>query len=192
MPVFGGIFNIFELICSFGQVHPERVERGMHVPTVYMIKETIIALFLPMVSLFRVYGHLEYSLGWQLLLTGTYAVSFAAMVALFICGYINMGFVGLGFVLFFSNACILTNARNHVREKFNLRGNPVADFALSSWIYFQVLAQMLYQFEVVGMTKDYEGDVIPEEEEHEVNVAAVAKPDFKNFPIEVEGEEMET
>jgi len=179
MPIFGGVFNIFEFICSLGQVHPDRVEKGMHMPTGYMIKETIIALLLPMVSLWRVYTHLEYPSGWKILLTTTYGVSFAAMVALFGCGAINMGFVALGFVLFFSNACILTNARAHVREKFNLVGNPVADFALSSFLYFQVLAQLLYQCEVGGPPPvELDGDVIPED----------VVP--SNLPVEVEGEEL--
>merc|ERR1712232_272899 len=33
MPIFGGIFNIFEFIFSLGCVHKERVEKGMHLPS---------------------------------------------------------------------------------------------------------------------------------------------------------------
>lgn len=187
MPVFGGVFNIFETIISLGSVHPERVERGMHMPTGYMVKEAFFALFLPMVSLNRIYGHLEYPVGWRLLLTVTYGLSFAAMIAMFICGYINMGFVALGFVLFFSNACILTNARAAVREKFNLDGNPLADFVMSSWLYFQVLAQCLYQLEVVAMPAEYQGDVIPEDEpEHKVAAADEPARDFEPEEVQTE------
>jgi hypothetical protein len=33
MPVYGGIFNIFEFAASGGAVNPKRIERGMHLPT---------------------------------------------------------------------------------------------------------------------------------------------------------------
>lgn len=148
MPIFGGIFNTFEYVISMGKVHPSRVERGMDLPTAFQAKETIIAIFMPMYSLYRVYQHLEYSMLWLVGLSATYGVCFFGMIALFCGGAINIGFVAIGFVLFFSNACILTNARAHVREKFALDGNPVADFAFSSWFYFQVLVQMLHQYEV--------------------------------------------
>jgi hypothetical protein len=165
MPVFGGVFNIFETLCSFGQVHPDRVERGIHMPTGYMIKETIMGLFFPFISLFKVLNHLEYSMGWNVFYSGTYFLMFAGMIALFICGLINMGFVGIAFVLFFTNGCILTGVRSEVREKFGLEGNLIADFALGSWMYFQVLAQMNYQFDVVGLPAEHAGDIIPEDDQ---------------------------
>jgi len=199
MPVFGGCFNIFEYLISGGQVHPDRVARGMHLPTFYMVQETFLALLLPMVSLWRIFGHLGYSMASKVILTLTYGVCFAAMVALFFCGFINKGFVAIAFTIFFSNACILTNARAHVREKFNLDGNPIGDFAFSSWMYPQVLAQCLYQFEVAG-AMDQEAaaddDVASSQEvmEEKAMPAVIVEPtsdEVKEYPVEViEGEDI--
>ena len=60
---------------------------------------------------------------------------------------INVGFVCIGWVIFFTNACILTNVRLLVRSKYELDGNAIADFIASSFAYPQVLCQLLDELE---------------------------------------------
>lgn len=145
LPVFGGIFNIFEFIVSFGNVHPARKAKGMDLPSRGHAIDFFKNLFLPFLTLHRIYSAVDIKkqhARTNAISTFFYCVTFVAMIALFVCGVINHGFVALGWACFFSNACILTSLRLHVREKLAIRGNIIADFCASSFLYPQVLTQM--------------------------------------------------
>ena len=151
-PIFGGVFNIFEFILSFGCVNEVRKEKGMDLPSTPQTKEFLKGLFLPFVSLHQIYtssvvdpkaSHTRSSL----LTNVVYAACFFGWIALFSCGVINHGFVALGWSLFFINACILTSLRMHFRDRLGIDGNIIGDFCASSFFYPQVLAQMVLESE---------------------------------------------
>ena len=154
MPMFGGIFNIAEWIVSFGNVHSDRVDRGMDKPTKFQTREFFIGLLLPFYSLYRVCTHLEMCARNKLIYTVVYALCYIGWVSLMACVTINMGFVAFGFSCFFANSCILTAVRAQVREKFSLHGNVFSDFVAGSFLYPQAFCQMLWQFEVESMKMD--------------------------------------
>lgn len=174
MPVFGGVFNFVESFVSLGMVHKDRVNRGMHKPTPSQVSEFFIGLFLPPLSVYRILTHLQYSAIPKLLLTATYVVFFMTWIAMFGSSAINFGFVAFGFLAFFLNGILLAVLRMEVREKYALDGNLPCDFLISSFFYFQVLCQILYEFEVgipvnpaselEGKGKDHKIFVEPEEE----------------------------
>ena len=147
MHMFGGIFNIFEFIISLGSVHPERVEKGMHLPTGFQITEFFIGLLLPFYSVLRICEGLEYDAKSKYGNTFMYFTFFALWIILFALSGSSFGYVAFGFTCFFLNACILTPIRMGVREKYGLRGNIIADFAHTSFFYPQALCQMLVELQ---------------------------------------------
>lgn len=150
MPVFGGILNIVEYIVSFGNVHPDRVARGIDKPTHFQVREFIIGAIFPFWSLHRIYSALGedvYGAALRVFLTLCYTVCHIAWIILFCFSYINEGFVAFGFLAFFINACILSAVRLEVRITYGLEGNAVGDFMTSSFAYAQVFTQILQQIE---------------------------------------------
>jgi len=150
MSVFGGIFNIFEFIFSLGSVHEIRKEKGMDLPTVEETTEFLKALFLPFVSLYKIYSSalIDPKQNYKftnLLTTAVYATCFLLWIALFSCGLINNGFVAFAWTVFFINGCILTSLRMGFRGRLGIRGNVIGDFVSSSFLYPQVLAQMVIE-----------------------------------------------
>eukprot|EP00979_Chaetoceros_neogracilis_P008315 scaffold1853_cov287-Chaetoceros_neogracile.AAC.17 len=161
MPVFGGILNIFEFIFSFGFVHPSRKENGMGFPTGAQSVEFVKGLLLPFMSLHAIYTAMDTKRNHRLsilLTTISYGVVFLAMIGLFICGVISNGFIAFGWTAFLLNACILTSLRVSVRERLAIRGNIVADFLVSSFLYPQALAQMVLEL------KEHEDTPVLEED----------------------------
>jgi hypothetical protein len=150
MPVFGGILNIFEYILSFGYVHEVRKEKGMDLPTPLQTMEFFKALFLPFVSMYKIYNSSvidpkqNHKIG-NLITTAVYATCFIGWVALFVCGLINDGFVALAWSIFFVNGIILTTLRMQFRERLGIRGNVIGDFCFSSFFYPQILTQMVVE-----------------------------------------------
>lgn len=150
MPVFGGVLNIMEFIVSGGQVHPERVEKGMDLPSMFQIREFFIGAILPFWSYYRclaAMGEEVYGAAMRVFLTSIYTVLHFAWILMFIFTYRNDGFVAFGFTAFFINGCMLAALRMEVREHYGLEGNPIGDFICSSFGYPQVFTQMLQQFE---------------------------------------------
>jgi hypothetical protein len=154
MSIFGGILNVFEYAASFGNVHEERVKRGMDLPTSFQTTQFIVALFLPFISLrnaLNCMNRKDSSKALVLLISGVYALTFAAMITFFVLALKSAVFVALGWTCFFINGCILTSVRNNVREKLNLSGNAFEDFIASSFFYPQVLVQILVEYQEEGL-----------------------------------------
>jgi hypothetical protein len=153
MSIFGGIFDVFEYVVSFGNVHEERVKRGMDLPTSFQTTQFFVALFLPFVSLRNALNCMnpkDSSKALVLFISGVYALTFAAMITFFVLALKSAVFVALGWTCFFINGCILTSVRKNVREKLNLSGNAFEDFVTSSFSYPQVLVQILVEYQEGG------------------------------------------
>jgi hypothetical protein len=158
MPIFGGVFNVFEYAVSFGNVHEERVKRGMDLPTSFQTTQFFVALFFPFVSLrnaLKCVNPKDSSKKLVLFATGVYAITFVAMITFFVLALKSAVFVALGWACFFINGCILTSVRNNVREKLNLSGNALEDFLASSFFYPQVLVQILVEYQEGGLGVGY-------------------------------------
>jgi choline-glycine betaine transporter len=159
MPIYGGIFNIFEFIFSFGCVHEDRTSKHMHLPTGTQAFEFFKGLLLPFLPLYSIYSALD-SKGEKkthnMALTFIYTASFVGWVIFFCFGVYNFGFVAFGWTLFFNNAIILTNLRAQVRDRAGIKGNVISDFCMTGFFYPQALAQM--QLELDGLDESPHSD----------------------------------
>jgi hypothetical protein len=176
VPLFGGIFNIVEYVASLGKVHPARVEKGMDLPKASHFVEFMVGLFIPPASVFRITAALEYGRMSQLIFTGIYAVFFYTWIALFACFGINFGFVAFAFIAFFLCGCMLSVLRMEIRDMYDLEGNVVADFLMSSFFFPQVFCQLIHQIMETPPENDYvaepENEYAPEPQQLEEEVIA--------------------
>lgn len=153
MPLFGGIFNIFESIFSlFFFVNESRKEKGMHMPTSKQAIKFFGALFLPFVPLYAIYNSAvidpkRKNKSASIFKTAVFASSYIGWIVLFCLGTVNNGYVALGWSLFFTNAFILTSLRMQFRDALGYHGNVVGDFLASSFLYPQGLSQMMMELE---------------------------------------------
>jgi len=151
MPLYGGIFNIFEFIFSLGNVHESRKEKGMHLPTKQQATEFFVALFVPFVSIYKIYKSkvVDPKQKYQttnMLTSAVYATCYVGWIVLFCFGgLVNQGFVALAWSLFFVNAIILCSLRMQFRDHLRIRGNVIGDFVAASFFYPQALAQMVIE-----------------------------------------------
>lgn len=151
MPLFGGVFNIFESAFSLSYFfNKSRKEKGMHVPTMKQTLEFFGALFLPFLYLYVIYDSAvidpkRKNKVTNILVAGVYASCFVGWIVLFCFGIVNHGFAAFGWALFFTNACILTSLRMHFRDTLGYHGNVVGDFLASSFLYPQCLSQMVME-----------------------------------------------
>jgi len=150
MPIFGGIFNIFETIFSVGFVHESRKEKGMHLPTMNQMKEFFVALLLPFVSVYRIHTSAimdpkQRNKVSNILVSVAYAVSYIGWIILFCFGVVNYGFVALGWLLFVINTLLMMKLRMKFRNTLGIRGNVAGDFIASSFLYPQGLSQMVIE-----------------------------------------------
>lgn len=150
MSLFGGVFNWLEFIASLGAVHPERVALGMDKPTILQTSLFFPSLLVPFITLRRALLHIypkQSDAGYVKLLTVTYAVFHFLWVALFISAIKSRLFIAVAFSAVFINGCVLTGVRTAAREQLNLQGDTFSDFLASSFFYFQVLAQIVVEYE---------------------------------------------
>ena len=161
MPLYGGIFNIFEYIFSFGNIHPTLMKCGMNLPSSGHVSKFVKNIFFPFVPLYHIYSSIDLKRRheWS---NGVTTVVFGAMhfgwILLFCFGFINNGVTAFGWTLFFINACILTSLRMHIRGLLGISGNIVGDFIAGSFLYPQGLLQMELQLAEVSDLNAIEGE----------------------------------
>jgi hypothetical protein len=158
MPVYGGIFNVFEFFFSAGSVNPKRVERGMHLPTSFQAVEFFKALFVPFISLYQilsaVYPKNKVTNFFTTLLYGMFHVTWVGLFAAFGA---NEALVAWGWGMLFCSAVFLGAIRSGFRARYNLRSNLLGDFMASCFLWPQVLTQMRLHCEEVGF-QEVDGD----------------------------------
>jgi hypothetical protein len=151
MPVYGGIFNIFEWIFSAGSVNPKRVERGMHMPTQFHVVEFFKALFVPFISFYQILNAAyPKNKVTNALNTVIYGFTFVTWVALFAAYGANKALLAWGWSMLFCHAAILGAVRNGFRGRYGLRSNVLGDFMASCFLWPQVLTQMRVHCEELG------------------------------------------
>jgi hypothetical protein len=156
MPVYGGIFNIFEFAASGGDVNPKRIERGMHLPTKFQAVEFVKALFVPFFSLYQVLNAAyPKSKKMNFVTSAFYGLLFITWVALFISYGTYTAMLAWGWAIMFCAAVLLASIRNGFRERYNLRSNVLGDFIASCFLFPQVLTQMRIHCVDLGLPEDH-------------------------------------
>jgi choline-glycine betaine transporter len=145
MPVYGGIFNIFEYLFSFGSVHEARVAVGIDAPTKTHVHEFLQGLFLPMISVYQIqcsmYPKPAQGL-FNMFFTAIYTSFHIIWIVLFAMTGSTPGLRAWGWTAYFINGVLVTGMKMHYRNTRNLHGNMIGDF-LSSLIFWpQVFAQL--------------------------------------------------
>lgn len=143
MPIFGGIFNLFERLFSFGMVNSKRQEAAQI--DISAISGFFMALLFPFIPMYKCYNMTRPkssdAIGnkiWALL----YTILYYLTVGLFASIGRSAAFRGLGWSSMACCATILCALRSTVRMNNKIEGNIVADFVTSMFAWPQVLVQL--------------------------------------------------
>jgi hypothetical protein len=158
-PVYGGVLNIFEKIASFGNVHPDRVAKGMDQPTAQHWYEFFMGLFLPMVSVYRIMGKMhpkETSKKSNMLFVVVYSLMHITWIVLFcmVAAYPSLRAWGWG--AYFVNACLVFSMKNHFTTSRNIASSTIGDFISSLFFWPQVFSQLIIELEDDNMEEEAE------------------------------------
>lgn len=161
LPVFGGVFNIFEYLCSGFIFVTEERRAIMPFPSLSQVISFGVAFVFPPYVLMNVYTLLNTrspSRIINILLTICYTVTFFTGMALFFTSLAgNVGLRSFGWASFIIAGCILAVLRSNVRQQLSIRGNFFADCFMSIFMWPQVLVQMEHEYlHVSDMNKDTE------------------------------------
>jgi hypothetical protein len=155
MPVYGGIFNLFEFLASAGSVNNKRVERGMHLPTKFQAVEFFKAIFLPFISLYQILSATYPKNKVTNVFTSViYGVFFVTWFALFATLGANAALKAWGWITFLCTGIILGAIRNSFRGRYDLRSNILGDFMASCFVWPQVLTQMRLHCKELSLHED--------------------------------------
>jgi hypothetical protein len=115
MPIFAGVFDIFEYLVSLGSVHPVRKE-FMPLPTAKDFFDFVVAAVFPFVPLYQIYTKFspkESAKTSNMVGAGIYGAIFIMWVALAACvGVVSHGLRGFVWCLLLFNGCILAVLRS--------------------------------------------------------------------------------
>ncbi|KAG7351479.1 hypothetical protein IV203_010839 [Nitzschia inconspicua] len=145
MPVFGGVFNIFEYIFSMGLPVPEARQKVMPFPSGAVTRNFFVALLVLFVPYYQLLGTVypkPRSKSSNMILTVTYAMFHLLWISLFISMTVSRGFQAIAWTAFVSNGCILTHLRSSIRERYRIEGNLFHDLLMSTFVWAQVLSQL--------------------------------------------------
>mmetsp|Transcript_21987 Transcript_21987/g.41665 ORF Transcript_21987/g.41665 Transcript_21987/m.41665 type:complete len:827 (+) Transcript_21987:185-2665(+) len=164
VPVYGGIFNYGEYLCSLGSVNPKRIELGMDKPTNFHVAEFFKGVFLPFMPLQQVLQDTYPKNPMKnTLVTGLYATTYYAWIVLFIVQGSIPGVRVWAWVCFFIASFVLMIVRMSFRARFNIRSNIVGDFIAATIFWPQVFTQMRQHLVDYGNGSVIEGEVVEED-----------------------------
>ncbi|CAB9508081.1 Glycine betaine/proline/choline/ectoine transporter VP1456 [Seminavis robusta] len=146
MPSYGGVFNVFEFLASFGKVHTARVVLGLDLPSTFQTTEFFTSLFLPFLPLLDIVFTMhpkQTSKFSNTLFVASYTALFFFWVAAFIvAGAVHSSMVYWGWAAFLINAFLLASVKHKVRCRRRLHGNMFGDLTSCFLLYPQVLTQI--------------------------------------------------
>ncbi|CAJ1939141.1 unnamed protein product [Cylindrotheca closterium] len=143
MPIFGGIFNIFERVFSFGMTN----EKRSSIATINGsdISGFFVAILFPFIPLNNIYGMARpkssNAIGNKVMVF-FYTIFYYLTVGLFCSIGQSPAFRGIGWSTMALAALILCSIRMTVRDNNKIEGNVIADFVCSMFLWPQVLVQM--------------------------------------------------
>jgi BCCT, betaine/carnitine/choline family transporter len=151
MPIYGGIFNVFEYCASWGKVNQARVDLGMHEVTSAQALEFATGLAIPFVSLRRVLA-VVYPLNCKtnMALVCGYGIVYACFVILWIASASVHGLVALAWTAFLGHGILLASIRTQFRAHYNIRSNSIGDLMASALFWPIVHSQMRLHCMAVG------------------------------------------
>lgn len=146
MPVYGGVFNIFEYVASLGSVHTTRVVLGLDLPSSFQTTEFFSSLVLPFLSLqdilFTMYPKPQQR-NTNVLFLVSYALLFFFWVTCVIVSItLKPSLIYWGIAAYISCTCLLANLKRTVRNRRRLHGNVLGDLMSSLLLYPQVITQI--------------------------------------------------
>ena len=148
MPVYGGVFNVGEFICSLGNVHPKRVEKKMDKPLPSHYSGFIKGIFVPSLTLYQILQQTYPKSGSNnMAVSALYGVLYYAWIAFYIAAASVHGLAVWGWTCMFAAGFVLMIVRNGFRARYNVRSNIFADFCSSLLFWPQVLTQMTQHLE---------------------------------------------
>ena len=119
IPVFGGVFNVFEYLCSGGIFVSAERKKIMPFPSGMQFINFLEALFLPFLPMLRVRWLMNKKVGGvsgkvtTLALSAAYAVLFYTSLVLFFASiWSSVGLRAFGWTFFLIAACILSVLRS--------------------------------------------------------------------------------
>ena len=119
MPIFGGLWNVFEHIVSLGRVHESRADL-MPLPTGQEVMDFFVATVLPFIPLYKLYCQFspkEADQNGNKIGAVLYGAGHILWVVLFACTGVSRGLRGFAWIVLLWNGCILST----LRSKFELR-----------------------------------------------------------------------
>eukprot|EP00122_Pirum_gemmata_P020498 Pgem_evm1s19164 len=139
IPIYGGVFDIFETIFSLGTHDPRRGSSAPPSKRVWFY--TFLSLVAPWYTVFKIYTHNDS------------VKRYSKFVWAAVCFVLFYGGIGLciwnpavGFGVIFWFLMIVMSLRNQCRVKHDIDGNAIEDL-FGSLIWFQVLTQILIEEE---------------------------------------------
>ena len=146
MPVYGGIFNVFEYIASLGNVHTTRVVLGLDLPSSFQTTEFFTSFLLPFLPLqdvvFSMYPKPNQKFSNLLLLISYTLLFFFWVTCLIISITLKPSMFFWGLAAYITCSCLLANLKHTVRLRRRLHGNLVGDLMSSFLLYPQVITQI--------------------------------------------------
>lgn len=146
MPVYGGIFNVFEFIASLGQVHTSRRVLGLDLPSSFQTTEFFTALVLPFLPLqdvvFSLYPNPDQKKTNMLLLVVYTLLFFFWVTCIVISISLKPSMMYWGLAAYVVSACLLANVKHTLRLRRRLHGNVTGDLMSSFLLYPQVITQI--------------------------------------------------
>jgi len=158
MPLYGGIFDIFEFVLSLGK-------SGL--PEVSTIKDFFLGIFAPPLLLFQTMRSLASkqeaikektgrgqeqasTIGQDGLLTAACTLLYLAFWVFHILTWanVNRGLNGMAWTALVGFATLVAVCRNSIRSVYGIEGSGVEDFFVALFMWPQVLAQMVRQVAV--------------------------------------------
>jgi hypothetical protein len=143
MHIFGGIFNIFERLFSFGMVNEKRAKIAELNRS--EIKGFFVAVVAPFISLNKIYNMYRpkpsHAMGNKV---GVffYTLFYYVTIGLFSLGGESAAFCSFGWSTMVICAIILSVVRNTIRMNNKIEGNIFSDFLVSMFMWPQVLVQL--------------------------------------------------
>ena len=155
MPVFSGVFDIFEVALSLGSIPESRSTYRM--PGASTWANFFIALVIPCIPLYKattdIYGKPNLSL------VISHSVLLYTALGLFISSISVAGINAFALLSYVSSASVLTVIRTTARQTYGLYGNIAEDFCASLFLMPQVVAQLAFQVNNQKHIEDNEPDM---------------------------------
>ena len=164
MSIFGGVFDIFEVILSLGKIPQSR--NVMTVPTAQTWGSFLLSTLLPFLPLSKALNSSKGKYG--ALLAASHSICMYTALVLYILSTTVPRIEVFALLVYITGAFVLTFIRSSARQTYGIYGNAAEDFFCCLFLYPQVILQLVAQ---EGDIPVAEGNVEPKEVESALNLS---------------------